>query len=109
MGAHSQEDYQRCLGHDLEISDQPCLFEILQVELNSFVVGEAAPPADLPEAREPRASGEVGVSRVAARVLDELGFDDRTGADQAQVASENAEQLGQLVEALSTAANAPTS
>lgn len=82
---------------DLGIKDHRPVVCIVAVEDNASVKGRGAAAADLPEARDTRPAGKVGMDGV--RISTEFLVRDRSRSDDAHVTFEDVEELRQLIQA----------
>src|SRR5215212_7679437 len=97
VGAAAGEDRHRGAEEDLEVEAERPGADVVEVEADHVVEGDLAAAADLPEAGDPGHRPQPPVLPVL--VLVDLGGDRRARADQAHLAPEDVQQLGQLVDA----------
>src|SRR3989454_6401407 len=93
----AEQQRRQGLEQDLHVLlDRPGL-DVPDVQPHHFLERQGIPPADLPEARDPRQRLEP--SLVPLRVSLHLVGDGRTRADQTHVAAHHVPQLRQLIQA----------
>src|SRR4051812_29112712 len=85
------------LREDQDVEPKAPGLRILDVESDHVVESELVSPADLPEAGETGLDGEAAVP--APLVVIELVRDGRPRADKRHLASQDVEELGQLIQA----------
>ena len=97
IGPDAEKDDRDRFDHDLEIQPQGPVVQVFEVELHPVLEPDIVPSVDLPQAGDPRLHGKP--ASLPGLVFFDLIRHRRTGADEAHVAEENVEKLGQLVEA----------
>ena len=86
------------LQQEIDVLTHAPVIDVLEVEVHPVLEGHLVPPADLPEAGEPR--GDREPPALPGLVLRHLLRHRWTRADERHVAAEHVHQLGQLVDAV---------
>src|ERR1043166_1717307 len=85
-------------GENQAVEPQRPAVDVHQIELNPLLVGAPTAAADLPQAGDARLRGEAA-HLVATGELREVALQDRPRSDDAHVAAQDVDELGQLIHA----------